>query len=70
MGKEKDREEVGGSGRVKRKGTVTIAIIPQRFLEVGEVPPLVSACNGTHAFYGPHIRVILMVRRELTSSGC
>src|SRR6267378_4360560 len=47
----------GGSGRVKRKGTVTIAIIPQCFLEVGEVPPLVSPCNGTHAFYVPHIRV-------------
>jgi len=57
MGKEKDREEMRGSGRVKRKGTVTLAIIPQRFLEVGEVPPLVSPCNGTHAFYVPHIRI-------------
>ena len=50
---ERTRESEGEGG----KGTVTIAIIPQRFLENGEVSPLVSACDSAHAFYVLYIGI-------------
>lgn len=47
---------------IKRSQVLTILVVPQCLLKVGQVPALMRACDGTHAFYFAELCVL---QREL-----